>query len=54
MHLYPRLSAGGILIIDDYGYWKGSRKAVDEYFQDHSPRPLLVRIDATARIAIKP
>lgn len=30
--LYPRLSIGGILIVDDYGHWKGSRKAVDEYF----------------------
>ena len=24
-HLYPRLSPGGVLIIDDYGYWKGPR-----------------------------
>lgn len=54
VHLYPRLSPGGVLIVDDYGYWKGSRKAVDEYFEQNGPRPLLVRIDATARIAIKP
>lgn len=31
-HLYPKLSTYGVLIIDDYGYWAGSRKAVDEYF----------------------
>ncbi len=30
--LYPKLVQGGILIIDDYGYWQGSRKATDEYF----------------------
>ena len=30
--LYPKLVKGGILIIDDYGHWKGARKAVDEYF----------------------
>ena len=30
--LFPKLSNGGILIIDDYGQWKGSRKAVDEFF----------------------
>jgi len=30
--LYPRLVKGGVLIIDDYGYWQGSRKAVDDYF----------------------
>ena len=30
--LYPKLVNGGVLIIDDYGHWKGARKAVDEYF----------------------
>ncbi|HXL69202.1 MAG TPA: TylF/MycF/NovP-related O-methyltransferase [Xanthobacteraceae bacterium] len=49
--LYPRLVSGGILIIDDYGYWQGARKATDEYFKDS--RPLLIRIDYTARIMVK-
>lgn len=31
--LYPKLVEGGVLILDDYGYWKGSRKATDEYFK---------------------
>ena len=31
-HLYPRLSPGGVLIVDDYGHWQGARRAVDEYF----------------------
>lgn len=30
--LYPRLVKGGVLILDDYGYWKGARKATDDYF----------------------
>ena len=30
--LYPLLSPGGVLIIDDYGEWAGARRAVDEYF----------------------
>lgn len=30
--LYPRLAPGGLLIIDDYGHWQGSRQATDEYF----------------------
>jgi hypothetical protein len=30
--LYPRLVKGGVLIIDDYGTWYGSKKATDEYF----------------------
>lgn len=29
--LFPRLVFGGILIVDDYGSWAGSRKATDEY-----------------------
>ncbi len=52
-HLYPLLKPGGILIIDDYGYWKGARKAVDEYFADKPDAPLLVRVDQSCRIAIK-
>jgi hypothetical protein len=50
-HLYPRLSPGGVLIIDDYGYWTGARKAVDEYFRGSL---YLSRIDDTGRLAIKP
>lgn len=52
-HLYPRLSPGGVLIIDDYGHWEGARRAVDEYFEAARPRPLLTRIDYTGRIAVK-
>lgn len=50
-HLYPRLSRGGILIIDDYGHWRGTRKAVDEFFQGHAP--FLMRLNSTCRIAVK-
>lgn len=51
--LYPRLSEGGVLIVDDYGHWEGARRAVDEYFAQHPPRPLLSRIDYTGRIGVK-
>jgi hypothetical protein len=30
--LYNKLVPGGYLIIDDYGYWSGCAKAVDEFF----------------------
>lgn len=54
VHLYPRLSPGGVLVIDDYGHWEGCRRAVDRYFgEGHAPRILLDRIDYTARIGIK-
>lgn len=32
-HLYPKLIKGGVLIVDDYGTWSGSGKAVDEYLK---------------------
>lgn len=53
IHFYPRLSVGGVLIIDDYGHWGGCRKAVDEYFSNIPHAPLLHRIDETGRAAIK-
>lgn len=52
-HLFPRLSVGGVLIIDDYGHWKGARKAVDDYLREHQVRLLLGRIDYSGRIAVK-
>jgi hypothetical protein len=52
-HLYPRLSPGGVLIIDDYGHWEGARRAVDEYFEGSAPPILLNRIDYTGRIGVK-
>ncbi len=54
IHLYPRLSAGGVLIVDDYGHWRGSRKAVDEYVKQHNISILFNRIDYTGRIAVRP
>ena len=52
-HLYPRLSEGGVLIVDDYGHYEGARRAVDEYFAETGQRVLLSRIDYTGRIAVK-
>jgi hypothetical protein len=54
IYLYPKLIKTGVLIIDDYGHWKGSRKAVDEYLQANNISLLLNRIDSDARIAVKP
>ena len=50
-HLYPRIPIGGVLIIDDYGHFRGARKAVDEYLKGH--RILLQRVDYSCRCAIK-
>jgi O-methyltransferase len=53
-HLFPRLSKGGVLIVDDYGSWKGSRKATDQYFAEHGISMLLSPIgNEGARMGIK-
>lgn len=52
-HLYPLLVKNGVLIIDDYGYWKGSKEAVDQYFKEINAHLLLNRIDPAARLVIK-
>ena len=51
--LYPMLAPGGVLIIDDYGRWRGCRQAVDEYFAAHGINMLLGRVDSYARMGIK-
>ncbi len=53
-HLYHRLTPGGIMIIDDYGYWKGQRQAVDEFIAQCPDAIFLNRIDETGRAFVKP
>ncbi len=49
--LYPKVSEGGVVIIDDYGWGLGARAAVDEYFAD---QPIcLMRVDRYCRAFVK-
>jgi len=43
-YFYPRVSRGGYMIVHDYSNikWPGIKKAVDEFFQDKSERPVLM------------
>jgi O-methyltransferase len=52
--LYPRLVPDGVLIVDDYGHWRGARAACDEFFSSLAFEPLLQRIDYTGRLVVKP
>ncbi len=52
-HLYPRLSLNGIIIIDDYGYWRGQKEAIDKYFKENNIKILLNGIDEKGRIGTK-
>jgi len=53
VHLYPRLTVGGVMIVDDYGHWQGARRAVDQYCQEQKLKVLLHRIDYTGRACVK-
>jgi O-methyltransferase len=52
-HLYPRLSRGGVLVVDDYGFYLGSKQATDEYFKGHGIPLCLFRIDEHVRATLK-
>jgi hypothetical protein len=52
-HLYDRLAPGGVLIIDDYGYWEGSRRATEEFLAKSGAKLLLLPL-GDGRIAVKP
>lgn len=52
-HLYPLLSPGGIVILDDYFAWQGCRKATDEYREAYAIRSPIIQIDAAAGYWIK-
>lgn len=49
--LYPKLVKNGVLIVDDYGHWQGSKKAVDEYFENKNVK--IEKIDYTGIKIIK-
>ena len=53
-HLYDRVSPEGAIIIDDYGWWSGSKKAADEFIATRKFKPLLQRIDRGGRLVLKP
>jgi O-methyltransferase len=53
-HLFPLLQPGGVLIIDDYGHWKGSGEATDEYFRENGLDLYLHRVDYSCRLAVVP
>ncbi|MGL5824325.1 MAG: TylF/MycF/NovP-related O-methyltransferase [Nocardioides sp.] len=52
-HLYGRLQPGGVLIIDDYGTWAGSKEATDEFLAGLPAAPLMLRA-GRSRIGVKP
>jgi hypothetical protein len=52
-HLYDRVPSGGIIVLDDYGYWQGAREATDDFLA-RTGVPLLLVPMGSGRIAVKP
>lgn len=56
-YLYPTVSNGGVIIIDDYGHWHGAKKAVDIFLdreRNSGRNHFLVPLDYTGRLFVKP
>ena len=47
-NLYDLVAPGGFVLIDDYGYWEGARKAVDEFRESRGITAVLEHIDESA------
>lgn len=50
---YDQVAAGGYIIFDDYGYWPGCKKAVDEFFGRRKIKIKLQKIDFSGAYIIK-
>ena len=52
--LYDKVVPHGVIQLDDYGYWQGARKAVDEFLDERGIQAPLQRLDYSGRFFIKP
>lgn len=52
--LYDNVSKGGVIILDDYGNFEGSRKATHFFFRSKKINPFLHYVDHSIRYFIKP
>jgi hypothetical protein len=53
-HLYDRVSPGGYVILDDYGYWEGCRRACHEFLDRRGIQVTLTHIDGIGVYFKKP
>jgi len=52
-HLFDLVIPRGVVVLDDYGAFEGSRRATDEFLARHAPHAYLHHIDYTGRYFIK-
>lgn len=53
-HLFPKVVSGGFIVVDDYYYWEGCRRAVDKYLAQHHLRVKIKAIDDHGVYFLKP
>ena len=46
-NLFHLVVPGGVIILDDYGFWEGSRLATESFFKKQSFKPFLIPVDKT-------
>jgi len=47
-NLYPKVSKGGYVIVDDYYSWPSCRQAVTDYLELHGLKPEIIAVDEDA------
>jgi hypothetical protein len=53
-HLYKHVVSGGVIILDDYGYWKGCKEATDEFLLANNINVTINKTDFSEVWFIKP
>ena len=51
-NLFELVSFGGVVVIDDYGHWEGSKRATDDFLQASGLKPLMFTI-GPSRVFLK-
>ena len=52
-HLYDLVGERGVVLIDDYGTWKGSTSGGGEFFAKRAVQPFLHRTSRKERMLVK-
>ena len=50
---YPLVADGGVIILDDFGFWEGCRRAFYEFCRKYRVEPLIERVGDTQAYWIK-
>ncbi len=53
-HLYDQVADGGFIVLDDYGYWEGAKKATHDFLDSRGIQVEIVMIDDTGAYFRKP